>query len=472
MNGTEIGHLAETAPIWWPGSPESAAPITDGRHDVDVLVIGAGLAGLAAAYFVTELRPELSVAVLEAKHVGAGATGRSTGIVSPGLSMPMVAFRRKYGDDAAIASFDATFHGVGLLRDLVAKENIDCDARDEPHTLVALTDRSLARMVTHLENLAELGREVPWLSSQEVVQWAGAGYKAGFAYRDAMVVDPYRLVTGMADILRRRGAPVYEHSPVISIEADATGVCVSTARAQVRARHAFLATDGYSGTLNPLKSSVIPLRTHLLATAPLTEGQLAELGWSGRGAIIDQRTFFNYYRMSADKRVVFGGGPAFVPSRIPSRDIKRSRVIQQRVRRELTERFPVLADVEIDAAWSGITASSFDRNPVVGPVPGMDGLWFAGSWCGHGFSTSVDTGWRFAKTLVGEPLPANIPWFRSGAQRVPTTLLRNVATGAYLKALDAADALDAKTSNPPQVARPTVGRQTSTGTTTLAEADK
>lgn len=179
MNGTEIGHLAETAPIWWPGSPESAAPITDGRHDVDVLVIGAGLAGLAAAYFVTELRPELSVAVLEAKHVGAGATGRSTGIVSPGLSMPMAAFRRKYGDDAAIASFDATFHGVGLLRDLVAKENIDCDARDEPHTLVALTDRSLARMVTHLENLAELGREVPWLSSQEVVQWAGAGYKAG-----------------------------------------------------------------------------------------------------------------------------------------------------------------------------------------------------------------------------------------------------------------------------------------------------
>lgn len=250
MNGTEIGHLAETAPIWWPGSPESAAPITDGRHDVDVLVIGAGLAGLAAAYFVTELRPELSVAVLEAKHVGAGATGRSTGIVSPGLSMPMAAFRRKYGDDAAIASFDATFHGVGLLRDLVAKENIDCDARDEPHTLVALTDRSLARMVTHLENLAELGREVPWLSSQEVVQWAGAGYKAGFAYHDAMVVDPYRLVTGMADTLRRRGAPVYEHSPVISIEADATGVCVSTARAQVRARHAFLATDGYSGSLN------------------------------------------------------------------------------------------------------------------------------------------------------------------------------------------------------------------------------
>ncbi|MGC7299515.1 FAD-binding oxidoreductase, partial [Mycobacteroides abscessus subsp. massiliense] len=82
------------------------------------------------------------------------------------------------------------------------------------------------------------------------------------------------------------------------------------------------------------------------------------------------------------------------------------------------------------------------------------------------------TGWRFAKTLVGEPLPANIPWFRSGAQRVPTALLRNVATGAYLKALDAADALDAKTSNPPQVARPTAGRQTSTGTTTLAEADK
>lgn len=109
MNGTEIGHLAETAPICGQAVRKALPRITDGRHDVDVLVIGAGLAGLAAAYFVTELRPELSVAVLEAKHVGAGATGRSTGIVSPGLSMPMAAFRRKYGDDAAIASFDATF---------------------------------------------------------------------------------------------------------------------------------------------------------------------------------------------------------------------------------------------------------------------------------------------------------------------------------------------------------------------------
>ena len=448
MSGFEADHLAETAPIWWPGTAEHNVEIAEGSHEVDLAVVGGGLAGLAAAYFVGVMRPELSVAVIEAKHVGAGATGRSTGIVSPGLSMPIPVFRRKYGDASTIAAFDATFHGVHLLRDLVRSENIDCDARDEPHTLVALTDRSLSRMRVHLQNLAELGREVPWLSTDELIHLAGHGYRAGFAYRDAMVVDPYRLVVGMAEVLRSRGAAVYEHSPVIDISAAVTGVTLSTARARIRARHAFLATDGYSGTLNPLKSSVIPLRTHLLATAPLTSHQRHRLGWSGRGAVIDQRTFFNYYRMSADKRIVFGGGPAFVPSKSASWDARRSRRIQRRVHRELIERFPVLADVGIDAAWSGVTASSFDRNPVVGPVAGMDGLWFAGSWCGHGFSTSVDTGWRFARTLVGEPLPSTIPWFRSGAQRVPTTLVRNAVTGAYLKVLDAADRIDEKASGP------------------------
>ncbi|BAX97806.1 putative oxidoreductase [Mycobacteroides stephanolepidis] len=468
MSAPEIAHTAETQPIWWPSVPAQPGPILEGRADVDLVVIGAGLAGLAAAYYVTELRPELTVAVVEAKHVGAGATGRSTGIVSPGLSMPLKSFRRKYGDPAAAASFDATFHGVQLLRDLVRQEDIDCDARDEPHTLVALTDRSLRRMEVHLQNLAELGREVPWLRSQELVELAGAGYKAGFAYRDAMVVDPYRLVVGITSALRRRGVAVYENSPVIDISAGVSGVQVSTVRGQIRSRVGLLATDGYSGNLNPLRSSVIPLRTHLLATAPLSDEQLGQIGWLGRGAIIDQRTFFNYYRMSQDKRIVFGGGPAFVPSKVAARDVVRSRKIQELVRRELIERFPAIAGIEIDAAWSGITASSFDRNPVVGPVAGMDGLWFAGSWCGHGISTSVDTAWRFARTLIGEPLPTDIPWFRSQAQKVPSPLVRQIAIGSYLKILQAADTLDAKTTAPTQ--HPTAVK--SPGATSFTEAIK
>jgi gamma-glutamylputrescine oxidase len=464
-----IEHVAETNPIWWPTTQEESGPTAEGRYDVDFVVIGAGLAGLAAAYYVTEYRPELAVAVVEAKHVGAGATGRSTGIVSPGLSMPMAMFRKKYGDAAAVASFDATFHGVGLLRELVRREHIECDARDEPHTLVALTDRSLHRMSQHLNNLAELGREVPWLSPYELVELAGAGYKAGFTYRDAMVVDPYRLVAGLAETLRRRGVAVFENSPVINIEAEAGGVRASTPCGQIRARHGLLATDGYSGKLNPLRSSVIPLRTHLLATAPLTDSQLQQIGWGGRGAVIDQRNFFNYYRMSADKRIVFGGGPAIVPSSTPARDVARSRKIQHRVRQELAARFPALANVEIDATWSGVTASSFDRNPVVGLVPKMDGLWFAGSWCGHGFSTSVDTGWRFARMLSGDALPTNVPWYRSQAQKVPTTFVRSAAISVYLKALEVADAVDTKTSSRTPV---TTTATTTNDTTKLAEAEK
>jgi len=446
----------ETAPVWWQTAPpHETGPRLRGDERAALVIVGGGLSGLATAYHVNRLDPDRRVVVLEAQRVGWGATGRSTGVVGPGLSMPMPRVRRKYGDAAAVEAFAASRHGVALLRELVAREGIECDARDEPHTVAALTEAQQRRMAKQLNSLGDLGFDVPWLSDAELTELAGPGYLAGFAYRDALLVDPYRLVTGLADVLRARGVEIYEDSPVLDVDTSGRRPVVRTPSGTVTAGRLLFTIDGYAKGLNPHPRSVFAIRTHVLATAPLTESQRAALGWAGRGGVIDQRNFFNYYRMTGDGRLVFGGGPAVVPSGDPTRDAAASTKVYRRLHRELSACFPVLADVEVDAYWSGLTASSFDRLPVLGSVPGQSAVHYAGSWCGHGLSLCVDAGWRFAKSLLDDPEPGLL-WERDKAPGVPSSVLRSKGSRAYLRFLDRADRRDLRRL--PDAALETVGR--------------
>jgi glycine/D-amino acid oxidase-like deaminating enzyme len=432
----------ETAPIWRQlATPPPAAAALAGAASADLVVVGGGLAGLAMAYAISVTQPDRRVVLLEAGRIGDGATGRCTGIVGPGLSMPLPKFRRKFGHAAAAAAFAASRHGVTVLRDVIHAEQIDCDARDEPHTLAALTIRQQRRMARHLRVLAELGHRVDWLPDAELAGRAGPGYLAGFSYSDVLLVDPYRLCVGLAMALRRRGVAIFEHSRVVAVAETGGRPLVRTAHGRVTAESVVLCVDGYAGTLNPHPRSVVPIRSHVLATTPLTRTQCAELVWDGRGGVIDQRNFFNFYRITADRRLVFGGGPTSVTSVGPRRQLAQSARVFRRLQAELADRFPGLADVAVAARWSGLTAGSLDRLPVAGPVPGRAGLHYLGSWCGHGLSMSVEIAWQYARVLAGADAP-RLPWFRAGAFPVPSALLREAGTGAYLRLLNVADHRD------------------------------
>lgn len=436
----------ETSPIWWQTAPpQETGPRLSGDQRAALVIVGGGLAGLVTAYQVNRLDPNRRIIVLEALRIGAGATGRGTGIVGPGLSVPMPQLRRRYGDEVAAKAFAASVHGVGLLRDLVAREEIDCDARHEPNTVGALTEAQERRMAAHLDALNDLGHPVPWLSAAELSELAGPGYLAGFAYRDALLVDPFRLAVGLANVLRRNGVEIYEDSPALEVDTSGERPVVRTPSGSVAAGRLLLTVDGYGRGINPHPRSVLAIRTHVLATAPLTDGQRADLAWSGVGGVIDQRNFFNYYRLTGDGRLVFGGGPAVVPTGDAATDAKASTKVYRRLHRELSACFPALADVEVDAYWSGLTASSLDRLPVLGQVAGQSTVHYAGSWCGHGLSLCVDAGWRFAKSLVDDPEPA-LPWQRDRAPSVPGSLLRGRGVRAYLRYLDRADRKDLRRS--------------------------
>lgn len=435
----------DTAPIWVQLSdyvPD--APRLSGSGRADLVIVGGGLAGLATAYYAAKARPELKITVLEAGRIGAGATGASTGIVGPGLKMSIPLLRKTYGDALARAAFDASQHGVDLLRDLIEAEGIDCDAREEPHTLAAITSRQRDRMATHLTHLEQLGRRVDWLDPQELVERAGPGFVAGFSYDNVLLVDPYRLLVGLAAAVRGLGVEIHEYSRVLDMRTTRGGVTtLSTAGADITAERVLMALDGYAGPLNPFPRSVVPIRAHLLATAPLTDDQAAQLGWNGRGGIIDQRNYFNYYRMTADRRLVFGGGPVLVPTGDPVPDARSADAVHDRLLREMADRFPALRDIDVTARWTARAGSTQDRLPVVSELPGRPGVFYAGAWCGHGLSLAVDSAWRFGGFLGGRTDSA-LPWTRPRRFGLPKPALE-AGTRLYLRMLDIADWHDIRT---------------------------
>jgi gamma-glutamylputrescine oxidase len=433
---------SETSPIWlWQGG---SAPIRASQHGtdrVDVLIVGAGLAGTATAYYVAAKRPDLRVMLAEASQVGLGATGRSTGIIGPGLSMSMRSLRHRYSDAVAAAAFASTLAGTAEVGRLISGEEINCDARLEHQVIGALTERQERRMRQHTADLADLGFGVNWLPRDSLRDQLGGAYRAAFAYENVLLVDPYRLVTGLAAAAERRGVRIVERTRVTSLETGPNGVLAHTPGGVIDADRVLLAVDGYGDELNPHPSSVVPVRTHVVATAPLSPGQRDALGWDGRGGVIDQRNFFNYYRLGAGGRLVFGGGPARLPSGDPRRDTRSSAAVFDRVVHELHERFPALAAVAIEARWSGLTGGTLDRLPVVGTVGDNPRVHFTGGWCGHGLSLCVSTARRYASVLAAGRSPTtgeSLPWFRTGAPGLPAAA-RSTALLGYLRVLDVQD---------------------------------
>ncbi|WP_433520510.1 NAD(P)/FAD-dependent oxidoreductase [Nocardia pseudovaccinii] len=438
---------AETAPIWM----HSATTIPPGprlhsARRAELVVVGGGIAGLAAAYYAARALRGATIILLEADRVGGGSTGRSTGIVTPGMKIPVAQCRSKHGDAAAIAAYDASQRGVALLRDLVRTENIDCAARDEIHTRVALTEAQCRHQHDQVTNLGELGIEQRLITGAALDEQAGQGYISGIEH-DALLVDPYQLAVGLAEAARRAGVEIYERTRVVAVDTGRPTPVVETEDGRITTPRVLLATNGYGEVLNPHPRSVFALRGYALATAPLTDQQLDDLGWNGRGAIIDERNFFNHYRLTPDHRLLFGGGPTTLPGQRPVLDRSGASATYQRLHREMIGRFPALTNVAIAARWSALEAGTLDRLPVVGQVPRRGGLYYAGAWTGHGLSTSVAAAWQFGQQLAGNPVPP-IPWLRTGAPTIPTTFARTKGLAAYLKLLDRADRRDLRRRPP------------------------
>jgi gamma-glutamylputrescine oxidase len=384
MNRAPQGWYAESA-----GAAE-ARPSLAGRRTVDICVIGAGYTGLSAALHAAENGAR--VIVLEAERVGFGASGRNGGQIHSGLRKEQSELERWLGVAHARDLWALSEEAKALVRSLIARHAIACDLK--PGLIIAAHDtraaRALAEETEHLT--AHYGyREARMLSTDETVQAIGSRIYCGARLdQGGGHLHPLIYAHGLAAAAERAGAAIFEGSRVVAIEDANSDVELRCDGGTVFARQAILATDAFSGELVPQLARYIGhIESFVTATAPLPETLRRQI-LPGDEAVADTRHVLDYYRKSADGRMLFAGREAYFGM---PKDI--ARLVRQRMLRV----FPQLHDVETEYAWSGTVGITVTRMPHFGKLG--ERLLFAHGWSGQGVALATLGGRLLAEAAEG-----------------------------------------------------------------------
>lgn len=333
---------------WYPASATSLPVLPRLEQDLecDVCIVGGGVTGVSAALYLAEAG--LKVVVLEAQRIGWAASGRNGGFMTPYADLDPVPLEKALGVDHARHYWALANRALDNLHGTVQRLDIDCELKSGALT-AANTMAHFSRMHTNFDcfrrryNL----QEASLLSAVEVRDYLGTDtYAGGLLYKRLPALHPLKLVRGLARAAMAAGAHLYENTSVRGYEDCADGVQVRTeGTATVRSKHLLLATNAYLGDLQPdLAKRFIALYSNMIATAPLPE-KLAREVIKRDVAVLETQKVMRYYRLSADNRLLFGGGGVMT-----GRD---ARVVRPLLERMLGELFPQLRGVEVEHAWGG-----------------------------------------------------------------------------------------------------------------------
>ncbi len=374
-------YYAATANAW------ETQPRFVGDQEYDVAVIGGGFTGLSAALACAE--KGLKVVLLEAKTIGFGASGRNGGQLIPGLRWSMQEIDAEFGRERAKAIFDLAWSAVERVNDRIAEHDIHSDLKSG-HLEAAYKPAHFDHMQ---REAAFLAREFGW-DSVEIVQPVdmsqhidGGNYHGGIYDRKGGHFHPLNYALGLAKAALKAGVEIYENTPV-RIVFDIQGTELITPEGILNADAAIVATDAWIGDIVPeLGRYTVPIMNYNIATAPLPD---ADALLPTDAAIADSRFVLNYFRLSADKRLIFGGGEKYVQT--PPTDIGAF------VRKHMAAVFPSLANTPIDYAWGGAVAVTGNRLPHMGR---KGNIFYAHGFSGHGALVTTLAGELMAEAVVG-----------------------------------------------------------------------
>lgn len=381
-----------------------AAPSLEAIEDADICVIGGGFTGLSAALTLAEAGRQ--VVLLEAARIGWGASGRNGGQLIRGfVGQDRVA--RHWGPSRAKDVRDLTWAGHDLIRRRIDEYDIDCDLT--PGWLeVAPTPRQLA-MLYHSYNEMETtfpDRGFHMMGARELADTMGSDkYQGGLLSLSDGHLHPLKLCLGLYEACLRKGVRVFEYSPVTRIEEGGTAT-VHTDKGRVKAHHVVLAANAHHA-LYPMKLGglAFPAGSFLIATEPLPEDQLNRLN-PNRYAICDTKKVCDYFRMSADGRVLFGGRVNFSG--------RKPKSIRDKLMPRLLAIWPELEGVKVTHEWGGKLGVSLGEVPLVGRVG--DNVWYSFGYTGHGVNMGNLMGEILGEAITGHmgrfELFAGVPKWR------------------------------------------------------------
>jgi glycine/D-amino acid oxidase-like deaminating enzyme len=439
--------------LWSETLPEDltgrlGAPLA-GDSSADIVIVGAGYTGLWSAYYLLEQDPSLRIVILEAQHAGFGASGRNGGWASALFPVSLAALARQSSPDAAIRLKRAMNSTVTEIGEVASREGWQVDWHQGGTVTLARTPlqwRQAQQEVADLrawgfgeEDLALLGRDEA-LMRVRATDVLGATFTPHCA-----AMHPARLVQHLARTVVSRGAILHENTPVTRIESGAAHTLHGIVRGEVIIR----ATEAYTRTLAGHRRTLAPVYSLMIATEPLSDGVLSEIGLDDRPTFSDGRHLIIYGQRTADGRLAFGGrgAPYHFGSRItPAQD--HNPAVHAAIRQSLMGLFPTLAGTTITHEWGGPVGIARDWWASCG-FDRRTGLAWAGGYVGDGVGTSNLAGRTLADLITGRQSDlVTLPWVGHRSRPWEVEPLRWLGTNLGLRVISSADDVEARTGKP------------------------
>ena len=359
-------------------------PQLEGELNVEVVIIWAGFSGVATAVELCE--KGFKVALVEANRISWGASGRNGGQIIGGLGHNPQAFRRTIGNDGVKAIVQMGAECVGIVRERIEKYDIDCDLK-WGYCEAALRPRHLQAY----RRWAAEDEDIELLDKNQLKEYINSDiYLGGYVKHNWGHLHPLNLCIGEARVAENLGAKIFEQSPVSKITYG-DNPAVHTEKGTIRADTVVVCGNAYLGKLIPyLDNRVLPSTSCIIATQPLNEQQLDQT-LRRDVAVCDSRTALDYYRLSNDKRLLFGGLSNYT-------GLEPTNVLDI-MRAKMANVFPNLKNVGIDYQWSGQMAISLRRIPQMGRLDGN--VLYLSGYSGHGLAPTHIMGRVIAEAIAG-----------------------------------------------------------------------
>lgn len=425
----EASHWLEQMRRQTPDRLRSRPPLT-GPRDADVCIVGAGYTGLWTAYELKRADPSLEVVVLEARFAGYGASGRNGGAVIAQMNGSREYWDTRGGAGGAVRMERALQAAVDEVGAAMAREDMGAFVKGGVVTTArnALEARGLRKSVDEDRAAGFTEQDSVYLDAAAAAERIRIAEAVGARFSPhSASVNPAELVRGLVDAVERLGVTIYEDTPVTAIEARRARTAVGDVSARVVVR----ATEAYTQSLESHRRRIIPVRTSMIVTEPLTDDLWHEIGWDRRETLLGLHPFL-HLQHTEDGRITIGGADNRLPYRAGSRpcpDGSAYPAVAELYRRELVGLFPMLRDTRIDRTWHGVFGVSrvwaagvnYDRS---------SGVVWGGGYVGEGLASS-NLAARTMRDLILERDTelTRLPWVGALPRRWEPEPLRLVGAG-------------------------------------------
>lgn len=431
---------------WWNeiGIPTPRPALAEDL-DVDVAIVGGGYTGMWTAYYLKQARPELRIAILEARFCGFGASGRNGGWLTNTVTGGLSQYERSHGHEAGERFQLAMNATVDEVIAVAQREGIDADIVKGGVLEIAYTPAQLKRLEASFEAESKWqGTDWIRLSAEESKSRVNvAGTLGGMWHPHTARIQPAKLAAGLSRVIDELGVEIYENTRVSEIKPHEAIIDRGESRLTVRAATIVRATEGFTAGIKGLRREWLPMNSSLIVTEPLSPEQLQVIGWDGRETLGDLAHVYMYAQRTADDRIAFGGRG--VPYRWNSHtDVDgNTQPITARTLYDLMVRFfPILHGIDIDHLWSGTLGVPRDWASTVDYDPST-GLAHAGGYVGTGVSNTNLAGRTLRDLILGEQTElTTLPWVGHRVRKWEPEPLRWIATRVIYGAYGAADSAE------------------------------